>query len=97
MEPYGSYRVNKGPSMVPIQSQIDPVHTTRSYLSKIHSNLHLGLPTGLIPSGFPTIILHALVFPTMHDTCPAHRILPDLIILIIHGKQYKLWSYEALH
>jgi hypothetical protein len=52
------YHVHKSPSLVPILSQINPVHTTRSYLSKIHFNitfpLRLGLPSGLFPFGFPT-------------------------------------------
>jgi hypothetical protein len=32
------YRVHMGPSLVPILSQIDSVHTIPSYLSKIHFN-----------------------------------------------------------
>jgi hypothetical protein len=38
MESEGSYRVNKSPPLVPILSQIDPIHTIASYLSKIHFN-----------------------------------------------------------
>jgi hypothetical protein len=33
------YRVHKSPSLVPTLRQIDPVHTTQSYLSNIHFNI----------------------------------------------------------
>jgi hypothetical protein len=53
------YRVHKSPPLIPILSQINPVHTTPSYLSKIH--LRLGLPSGLFPSGLPTKIVYAFL------------------------------------
>jgi hypothetical protein len=40
------YRVHKNPLLVPILSQINPVHTTASYNSKIHFNIIL-LPTSM--------------------------------------------------
>jgi hypothetical protein len=66
MEPEGSLCVHMSPPLVPILSQIIPINTIQSYLSKIHFNIvHLptfGLPRGLLPSGFPTNILYAFLF-----------------------------------
>jgi hypothetical protein len=59
--PIVHYCVHKSPPLVPILSQINPVHTTPSYLSNIHFNIILpatsGPPSGHFPSGFPTKIL----------------------------------------
>jgi hypothetical protein len=54
--------------LVPMRSQMNPVHNFSSYFSKIH--LFLSLPSGLFPSGFLTKILYAfLIFP-MRTVCP---------------------------
>jgi hypothetical protein len=81
------YRVHhNSPLLVPILSQINPVHTHAFYSFQIHFNiiLHicLGLPGGLFSSGFPSKALYWLAFSRMRATCPASVILVDLIILV---------------
>jgi hypothetical protein len=39
--PKVQYLVHKNPLLIPVLSQINPVHTTQSYLSKVHSNIML--------------------------------------------------------
>jgi hypothetical protein len=69
-------RVHKGPPLFRILSQINPVHCTSKYLSKIHSNIilpHLVLLSGLFPSGFPTKIIFLLVRQFIQRIRPSLR------------------------
>ena len=74
------HRIHKYPPSVPILSQLHPV-STPSHFPKIHvnisSHLHLGLPNGLFPSGFPTRTLCTPLPSPISTTCPAHLILLD--------------------
>jgi hypothetical protein len=54
----------------------------------LFTQLGLGLPSGLFPSGSPTNTLNAFFFSS-RDTRPVHLILLDLIILIILCQEYK--------
>ena len=64
------YRIHKCPPPVPILSQLDST-SWRSILI-LSSHLHLGLPSGLFPSGFPTkktcIRLLILIFRRLNST-----------------------------
>jgi hypothetical protein len=66
MEPESSIPVSQEPSLIPIFSHINPIHTNPSYLSKIP---RLGLPSGLFPSGFPINTLYAFLFSPAHEVC----------------------------
>jgi len=88
--------VYKGPPLLPIMSQMNPVHTLSPYLFNIHLILsfHIcqGLASGLFPSGFLTrICLFAFLIPVTCTMFPTYPILHDLITLIF-GEEYKLWS-----
>jgi hypothetical protein len=95
--PKDHYRVHKSPPLVPILSQIDPVHTTPSYsyILTLSTHLHLGLPSGLFPSGFPTNIQCAFLFAPLRATCPSHLIFYTwslelcLVRSTIYEAQYK--------
>ena len=88
------YRIHKCPSSVTILSQLYPVQNPTFHFLKIHRNithLPLGLPNGLLPSGFPTKILYTL-FLSVRVTCPIHLILLDFITRTIFCERYRSLS-----
>ena len=75
----------------PIQSIYTHPTSWRSILI-LSTHLRLGLPSGLLPSGFPTRTLYITLSSPIRATCPAHLILIDFITRTILGEEYKLFS-----
>ena len=75
----------------PIQSIYTHPTSWRSILI-LSTHLCLGLPIGLLPSGFPTKTLYTPLSSPIHATCPAHPILLDFITCTILGEEYKSFS-----
>jgi hypothetical protein len=86
------YCVHKSPPLVPIRS----IYTTLSYLSKIHFNIMLAHTSRSSQWCHSFWLSHRSLIcnrlHTMRATGPAHLIIFDLIVLIIPGEKYKLWS-----
>jgi hypothetical protein len=83
------YRVHKSPPQVSIQSTLlHPIYLISILI--LSSYLHLGIPSGLFLLSLPPKTLYTSKFFPMRTIFSAHRIL--LIILIILGEEYKLWS-----
>jgi hypothetical protein len=69
------YHIHKCPPPVPSLSQSKSFHAPPSHFLKIHFNIiphiHLGLPSGLFPSGLPTKTLYALLLSPIRAIYPS--------------------------
>ena len=90
------YWIHKSPPSVPILSQINPVPAPQSTFWRsvliLPSHLRLDLPSSLFPSCFPTKILYTSHISAICTTFSTHLILPDLVIRMIIGEEYRSLS-----
>ena len=91
------YRTHKPPPPVRILGQPNPVHIPTSYILEIililSTHLRLGLPSVLLPSGFPTKTLYTPLSSPIRATCPATRhILLDFTTRTILGEENNSFS-----
>ena len=75
----------------PVQS-IYPHPTSWRSILILSTHLRLGLPSGLLPSGFPSKTLYTSLFSPIRAISPAHLILLDFITRTILGEEYKSFS-----
>ena len=75
----------------PIQSTYPHPTSWRSILI-LSTHLHLGLPSGLLPSGFPIKTLYTPISSLICATCQAHLILLDFITRTILDEEWRSFS-----
>ena len=97
MEPEGTLQHSQEPATCPYpgpnqSSPCAPHSTSLKSIFILFSQLRLGLPSGLFPSGFPTKTLYTPLHFRIHAVFPAHHNRLDLITRTILGEEYRTLS-----
>jgi hypothetical protein len=86
-----AYSVKSKGRMTPMLTFISiEFQTIASYLGQ-------GLPSSVYHTGFPTKTFHIIFLSALHATCLFHRVLLDLICLMIfgHDKNYEIHHFAT--
>jgi hypothetical protein len=84
------HRVHKSRSMVPILRPINPVHSYEPYVTKANFSIVSRLLSVAFPSGFPAVILYALLISPW-GTVPGPSCVP------VYESPNNILCKEALH
>ena len=73
---------------------IPPHSTSWIPILILSTHLHLGLPSSLFLSGFPTKTLYTSLLSPLRVSFPVHLIILDFINRTTFGKEYRSWNYS---